>query len=217
MVAILGGLVGYFIAKVGRGAGSTGLASVALLPFAAFVESAAMKPALREVATAVDIDAPPERVWPHVVGFAELPPPPEWFFRLGIAYPMRARIAGEGVGAVRRCEFSTGPFVEPITVWEPPRRLAFDVVSQPPSMQEYSPYAHVNAPHLEGYMHSKRGEFRLVPLPGGRTRLKGSTYYTLAIYPEVYWVVFSDALLHAIHHRVLEHIRGLAESDAVGR
>ena len=84
---------------------------------------------LREVRTAVEIDAPAESVWSNVIGIAELPPPAEWVFRLGIAYPVRARIHGAGVGAVRTCEFSTGPFVEPITAWDPPRRLAFDVRS----------------------------------------------------------------------------------------
>ena len=38
--------------------------------------------------------------------------------RAGLAYPMRARIEGSGPGAVRYCEFSTGPFVEPIVTWD---------------------------------------------------------------------------------------------------
>ena len=183
-----------------------------LVPGAAGAEAIVSQPTLREVETITEIDAPPEAVWPNIVGFSELAPPPEWFFRLGIAYPQRARIEGAGVGAVRHCEFSTGPFVEPITRWEPPSRLSFDVRSQPPSMAEWSPYRNVNAPHLEGYMVSRRGEFRLVRLPNDRTRLEGSTWYTLAIYPEPYWVVFSDALLHAIHGRVLAHIKDLSES-----
>ena len=45
---------------------------------------------------------------------------------------MKARIEGEGVGAIRYCSFSTGDFVEPITAWEKPHRLAFDVVKNPP-------------------------------------------------------------------------------------
>jgi hypothetical protein len=126
---------------------------------------------------------------------------------------MRARIDGEGVGAVRNCEFSTGPFVEPITTWDPPSRLAFDVRSQPPSMTELSPYRNVKAAHLEGYMVSKRGEFRLIPLPGNRTRLEGSTWYTLAIFPEMYWTPWGEALLHSIHGRVLAHIKQLSEAD----
>jgi hypothetical protein len=115
------------------------------------------------------------------------------------------------VGAVRRCEFSTGAFVEPITVWDPPRRLAFDVTQQPPAMTEWSPYHDVKAPHVEGYMTSKGGEVRLIPLPGDRTRLEGTTHYAIAIYPELYWRVYAELLLHGIHTRVLGHIKALSE------
>jgi hypothetical protein len=209
-LATVGAIVGWGIAGTAHASRATAALFLLALPGAAGAEAKLATPTLHEVATSIEIDAPPEAVWPNVVGFSELPPPPEWFFRLGIAYPQRARIEGEGIGAVRRCEFSTGPFVEPITRWEPPSRLSFDVRSQPPSMKEFSPYAHVNAPHLEGYMVSRRGEFRLVPLPGGRTRLEGSTWYTLAIYPEMYWRGFGDVLLHRIHGRVLEHIKRLS-------
>jgi hypothetical protein len=145
------------------------------------------------------------------VGFSELPPPGELVFHLGIAHPLRARIESSGVGAVRHCEFSTGSFVEPITRWEPPTRLSFDVVQQPDPMEEWSPYRHVNAPHLVDSMRSKRGEFRLIALPGGRTRLEGSTWYELEMFPQAYWTLWSDALIHAIHHRVLRHIKRLSE------
>jgi hypothetical protein len=146
-------------------------------------------------------------VWPHVLGFSDLPEVPSWFFRLGIAYPVRARIEGAGPGAIRRCEFSTGAFVEPITVWDPPRRLAFDVISQPPPMHEWSPYQELHPPHLDSTMRSRRGEFRLVALPGGRTRLEGSTWYELDLAPQAYWSIWSDLIVHRIHRRVLEHIR----------
>lgn len=215
-VSTVGALIAWTIVRFTRQGAQAQVLGVFLigLPGLAGLEARVVAPTLREVVSVREIDAPPEVVWRYVVGFGELPPPPEWFFRLGVAYPMRARIYGEGVGAVRHCEFSTGPFVEPITRWEPPHRLSFDVRSQPPSMTELSPYRHVNAPHLEGYMVSRRGEFRLVPLPGGRTRLEGSTWYTLAIFPEPYWVVPAEMLLHAIHGRVLAHVGRLAEREA---
>ncbi|MGO9837613.1 MAG: DUF805 domain-containing protein [Polyangiaceae bacterium] len=214
VMAILGCLVGRAIMNASRGRGLAAPAFVLWIPGVAFGESHLEAPTPRDVTTAVEIDAPPEKVWPNVVAFTELDEPPAWFFRLGIAYPKRARIAGEGVGAVRRCEFSTGAFVEPITAWSPPNRLAFDVASQPPSMTEWSPYGAIHAPHLEGYMTSKGGEFDLARLPGGRTRLEGTTHYTIAIYPEAYWAPFAEALLHAIHGRVLSHIKKLSEKPA---
>lgn len=213
VLVLAGATVGYLVTRLRR-ANCTHVAASLLvgLPGFATLETRVTRPTLREAVTVIEIDAPPEVVWHNVVSFSDLPAPPEWFFRLGIAYPLRARIVGEGVGAVRHCEFSTGPFVEPITRWESPTRLSFDVTSQPPSMKELSPYRHVDAPHLEGYMVSRRGEFRLTALPHGRTRLEGSTWYTLAIYPEAYWVIGGELLLHAIHTRVLSHIKVLSES-----
>ena len=62
-----------------------------------------------------------------------------------------------------------------------------------------------------GFALAKGGEFRLVPPSNGRTRLEGTTHYTLANYPELYSVVYAEALLHGIHGRVLEHIKNLSE------
>ncbi len=117
------------------------------------------------------------------------------------------------MGAIRRCEFSTGPFVEPITRWEPPTRLGFSVESQPPPMEEWSPYKNLHPRHLDGYFRSKRGEFRIVALPSGRTRLEGSTWYELDLSPGEYWRLWSDGLIHAIHLRVLEHIKRETEAS----
>jgi hypothetical protein len=112
---------------------------------------------------------------------------------------------------VRRCEFSTGAFVEPISAWDEPRRLAFDVTAQPPALRELSPYGTIGAPHLGGAFRARRGEFRLIALPHGRTRLEGSTWYELDMAPAVYWRPWTDALVHAIHLRVLRHVKRLAE------
>jgi len=50
-------------------------------------------------------------------------------------------------------------------------------------------------------------------LPGGRTRLEGSTWYEYEIFPQDYWTLWSDLLIHRIHKRVLDHIKNLAEAD----
>ncbi|MET0151775.1 MAG: DUF805 domain-containing protein [Candidatus Binatia bacterium] len=214
LLASLGAVLGRQIAFGGRPVAAVTSLLVSLPALTGF-EARALRAPLREVATAVDIDAPPEVVWKNVIGIAELPPPGEWVFRLGIAYPVRARIRGAGVGAVRTCEFSTGPFVEPITEWDPPRRLAFDVRAQPPPMQEWSPYRHVGAPHLVDGLRSERGEFRLLRTRPGRTRLEGSTWYRNNLFPQLYWNVWSDALIHRIHRRVLEHVKRRSETAGV--
>jgi hypothetical protein len=185
---------------------------IVLAPFVPTIGTHA-PPTVHEVRSAIEVAAPPAVVWRHVVSFGDLTERPGLLFRLGVAYPLRATIAGEGVGAVRRCVFSTGTFVEPITAWDAPRRLAFDVTGEPRPMRELSPWTEVHAPHLDGFLSSRRGEFRLVALPSGRTRLEGSTWYTVAIYPEGYWQPFADAIIHRIHLRVLRHVARLAEAD----
>jgi len=214
IVAVAGSLIGRAIAlsQFRRGKGAASITTVLLaLPILGGAETFDKSQPLYEVETSVEIDASPIEVWHHVIHFSELPPPSAWVKRSGIAYPIRARLEGEGVGAVRHCEFSTGPFVEPITHWEPGVRLAFDVSSQPKPMDEWSPYNHIHPPHLDGYLRSKRGEFRFVELPGGRTRLEGSTWYEVDISPRFYWSIMTDSLIHQIHLRVLEHVKSETE------
>jgi hypothetical protein len=217
VLALLGATVGWAL-QSRRGAGPQPLPPalvllVAVLPLLMAAEARdPSAPPLYAVVTTIEVDAPPARVFEHVVAFSELPPPKSWIFDLGIAYPVRARIDGRGVGAVRRCEFSTGPFVEPITAWEEPTRLAFDVVAQPKPMRELSPYTGLEAPHLDGFLRSERGQFKLTALPGGRTRLEGTTWYRHRIWPAPYWKVWSDAIIHGIHTQVLVHVKRLAEA-----
>jgi hypothetical protein len=210
-IVAVGAVIGHRLADPGapRTAG-IGLTLV-LLPIGAAIDTSIDRAPERVVLSAVEIDAPPDRVWRHVIAFDEIREEPAWYFRLGIAYPVRARIVGEGAGAVRFCEFSTGAFREPITAWEAPGRLAFDVTDQPPPLTELSPYSRVLAPHQQNYFRTTRGEFRLVPLPGGRTRLEGRTWYSLRIYPTAYWTAIADRIIHDIHLRVLRHIERRAE------
>jgi Polyketide cyclase / dehydrase and lipid transport len=194
---------------------ASGTAILAILPFGvgAFGFDRTAKPDVFEVRSSIEIAAPPERVWKHVVTFSELPPPDEWYFKAGVAYPMRARIEGTGPGAVRYCEFSTGPFVEPIQVWDEPHVLRFAVTHNPAPMNELSPYANVVPRHLHGYLISKQGQFLLTPLPNGHTLLEGTTWYQHGLWPEMYWTVWSQAIIHRIHMRVLNHIKNLSESE----
>ena len=213
--AIAGAVLGKWVAECTRAGAGWLAALVAALPLLAGAEARWRGVPERVVLTVVDVDAPPEVVWRRVVAFPDLPEPEDWFFRCGIACPMRARIVGEGVGAVRHCEFTTGDFVEPITAWEEPRVLAFDVVDQPDPMVELTPWRHVHPPHLEDRsLASRRGEFRLIDLGEGRTRLEGRTWYAFDMHPQGYWTLWSDFSIHRIHRRVLDHVRDLAEADA---
>lgn len=209
---IFGALIGRSVADGPITETSPLLFILLVLPLAAWAEPALRNERLYSVTSQVHIAATPAEVWPHVVSFPPLPPPRELWFRLGIAYPIRARIEGQGIGAVRYCEFSTGAFVEPITTWDEPNTLAFDVSEQPDPLRELSPYPWVYADHREDTISSQRGEFRLRPAPDGGTILEGTTWYDLSLYPASYWVLWSDGLIRSIHLRVLRHIK--AETEA---
>jgi uncharacterized membrane protein YhaH (DUF805 family) len=215
-LAAFGGMLGYAIQAgywLRKGTPATLMIVLLFTPAFQGVERLAKPQAETfEVRTAIEVNAPPEKVWNQVVAFAEIPPPKELLFRAGIAYPIRAEISGRGVGAVRHCVFSTGPFVEPIEVWDEPRLLQFGVTANPAPLNELSPYGNIQPPHLHGYFVSEKGQFLLTPLPGGRTRLEGTTWYHDTIWPAAYWHLWSDYIIHKIHMRVLEHIREAVEN-----
>jgi hypothetical protein len=193
--------------------GPRNASAMLLLPIASLTFDLTAPPTVYKVHSEVIVAASPEQVWKHVVTFSDLPDPDEWYFRTGLAYPKRASIEGSGHGAIRYCEFSTGPFVEPVDIWDEPRLLAFHVTQNPAPMHEWSPYAEVLPKHLHGYLVSKHGEFRLTPLPDGRTLLEGTTWYQHGLWPGEYWRWWSDAIIHRIHLRVLNHVKMLAETE----
>lgn len=165
---------------------------------------------IRSVTTSIEINAPIEKVWKNVVQFPQLDEPTEFIFKIGIAYPINAQIDGYGVGAIRHCNFSTGSFIEPITVWDEPRLLKFDVTEQPDPMKELSPYD-IHPNHLHGYWVSMKGQFKLMQLSNGHTLLEGTTWYVNKIKPDFYWTIWSDYIVHAIHQRVLRQIKTQSE------
>lgn len=213
-LAAMGAILGRKVALHDNRLSTSSMLAVMSLPLSAVLD--ANRPLamtnLREVQSSIVINASAEQVWNSLVEFPPLPEPTEFVFRVGIAYPKRAEIRGTGVGAVRYCVFSTGAFVEPITRWEEGRRLSFNVDSSPPPLKEWSPFSNVTPPHLDGYFASRRGEFRLIPLSNGQTRLEGSTWYEMKLYPEGYWSLFGDKLISRIHSQVLHHIKGVAEA-----
>jgi uncharacterized membrane protein YhaH (DUF805 family) len=212
-IGAMGAALGRRIALRDHGPVMHAMLALLVLPTSAVIDRGDATTDLREVRSSIIIDAPSEAVWKHVISFPPLAEPSDLVFRVGIAYPKRAEIRGAGVGAVRYCIFSTGAFVEPITVWEPGHRLAFDVRTQPRPLQEWSPYADIAPPHLDGYFRSQRGEFRIIALADGRTRLEGSTWYEMRLQPAAYWVLFGDLLIARIHQRVLRHIQAVTESE----
>jgi uncharacterized membrane protein YhaH (DUF805 family) len=163
------------------------------------------------VTSSIVIDASSEMIWKNVVTFSVLPEPDELLFKTGIAYPIFAEIKGTGPGAIRCCVFNTGRFIEPIEIWDENKLLQFSVNQQPHPMIELTPYKNIHAPHLSGYFASTKGQFLLKPQADGTTLLEGTTWYYNKLWPNAYWKIWSDYVLHKIHLRVLKHIKRESE------
>lgn len=207
----IGASVGYYLVK-NKKYSSKQMYSFALLPiiFIVIDRSIDTKEYL-EVKTEITINAPIESVWHNIISFGEIDEPQELIFKTGIAYPTHAEIKGSGVGAIRYCNFTTGSFVEPITTWDEPTLLQFDVLEQPTPMRELNPFWDVHPPHLDGYFQSQKGQFKLTEMDNGHTKVEGTTWYKIHIHPAQYWDVWSKYILHQIHYRVLKHIKKESE------
>ena len=167
------------------------------------------------VHSSVEIAASPGLVWQRVVAFPRIQEKPHWIFRLGMAYPLEARMSGAGPGRDRESVFSTGISREPVLAWEENGHFAFRVAAEAPLMREWSPYGQIRVRHLEDHdFRPGRVDFELTELPGGRTQLDCWSSYENRMWPGEYWQLWTDEVVRQIQLRVFRHIKRLAEADA---
>ncbi len=215
--AMIGGMLGRAVAVSTRRTTTQSFAGVALLPMVFALEHALPATTTFDTEQTIAVDAPPAAVWAAIVRMDTIAEPPALPFRFGLAYPLRGEILGEGVGALRRGEFSTGTAVEQVTAWVPERKLAFVVVDDVPSMHELSPYRHVHAPHAVGYFRTASTSFELVKRPDGGTRIVERTSHELKLEPILYWLPMARWAVDQNNARVLAHIRRQAEGRLADR
>src|SRR5262249_35712104 len=127
-MALIGGLLGRGMALLKRRGARATLQWIALLPLMFAVEDVLPPAANVEPDQTITVAAPPELVWKSILSTDPVEGPLALPFRLGVAYPLRGEVRGEGVGAMRLGEFSTGTAIERVTEWVPNQKLAFVVV-----------------------------------------------------------------------------------------
>jgi hypothetical protein len=213
LVAALGGVLGRKLADIGHQRGRP-LLSVAILPLVFLVEAAIPPSVTITTHESIDIAASPSTVWRVLISDAPIAGQPQLVAMAGFAYPVRGRLLGHGVGAMRLGEFSTGTARERVTSWEPGRHLAFVIIDQPAMMEEMSPYRRVHAPHLNGYFETDTTSFELKPLSSGGTRLVAQATHRLRIDPALYWEPLARWAIKINVTRVLQSIKGMAEDSA---
>lgn len=212
-VVMLGGALGRRLALV-RLNRRNPIASVAILPLVFMMEGAIPPEAPIAIQYEIEIDASPEMVWQALTSAEPINVAPGLPALAGLAYPLSGKLEGEGVGAKRIGAFSTGTATEEVTIWERQKTLAFRVESQPPAMEELSPYRRVHAPHLLNYFVIGETRFDLVPLPNRRTLLQVASENRLRIDPLPYWEPIARLAIRKNVGRVLEDIKEKAEGAA---
>ena len=216
-MALFGGILGRAMALLARRLRRQTLSCVALLPLMFAVEN--VLPPVDSFRHRSDHRgaAPPEAVWRSILSTDPVEGPLALPFRLGCCLPAARRGLGEGVGAERLGEFSTGTAIERVTEWVPNRKLAFVVVGDIPAMREMSPYEHVHAPHVVGYFRTISTSFELVPRADGRTDILERTSHDLRLDPVPYWLPMARWIVRQNNARVLAHIRLTpSKASAVG-
>jgi hypothetical protein len=209
LVAVVGGVLGRALAGTGkRGQVAPGFA---LLPIVFLLEHLFSVPTNFDTQQAVTVNAPVEVVWSSILRMDRIDEPPSLPFRFGVAYPIRGEVVGEGVGAVRHGEFSTGTAIERVTEWVPNRKLAFAVETDIPAMRELSPYEHVHAPHVIGYFTTRTTSFELAPRPDGAIEVTLRSSHEIRLDPLLYWMPLARFMVAENNARVLAHIRRQAE------
>jgi hypothetical protein len=210
-VAAVGGLLGRALAGTGkRGQVAPGFA---LLPIVFALEHLFSVPTHFDTQQAITVNAPVEVVWSSILRMDRIDEPLALPFRLGVAYPIRGEVIGEGVGAVRHGEFSTGTAIERVTEWEQHRRLAFVVERDVPAMHELSPYEHVHAPHAVGYFTTGTTRFALAPRADGAVDVTLTTTHEIRLDPILYWMPLARFMVTENNARVLAHIRNQSERN----
>jgi len=171
------------------------------------------KPFAQTVSTSIIINAPADRIWPLVNNLDSVAPTSNFLFRNGVAHPTSTKTTGEGVGAARLCRLSTGDMPERISVWEPGKRLVFDVLQTPACMKEWNPFGPVKAAHLTGYYSCRQGEFLLRSLGPDKTEVIGISRFDHRFGPTWYWSLWTTYIVHSVHSSVLDEIKRRTEAS----
>lgn len=208
-----GAVMGAILSRPGGG----GVACIAILAPLLFLPiEATGEPPVHHgaVTTIMEIAAPPEVVWAHTVEIpgirAEELKPTFSHVVAGVPSPVEAVMSGEGPGAVRKLRWNGGiRFEEHVTAWETNRRLAWKFRFSPTSV----PTRVERHIRLDGdYLRLTDGDYRLEPLPGGRTRLTLTTRYWFASPINGYCEWWAQRFFGDFHGAVLGVIKQRAEA-----
>ncbi|RMA58915.1 SRPBCC family protein [Ulvibacter antarcticus] len=164
------------------------------------------------VITSEVIDAPKEVIWDLITHDLEIEKPNKFILRTGMSYPVSISVYGKGKDAVRHFNFSTGSYLQPITVWNEPNLLQYNIDKEPLHMTESNPLWEIHPPHLTGYFVSEKGQISLTTVSNGKTKVEYSTWNKVHMTPVAYWKLLSTAVIHHVHKQFFKSLKESVES-----
>jgi hypothetical protein len=173
-----------------------------LLAMAISAEVMLPKEETRLVGDDLIIRATPQTVWKYVVAFPEVQAESKfWLFDIGLPRPVKTTVSDFKTGAERKCIFSGGVvFDEVMTTFEPENDLTFEITGQP------------DDPEILGHLTLEKGQFLIKDNHDGTVTLTGNSWYRLHVFPAWYYDWWAEKIVRAVHLRVMEHIKTLAEA-----
>ncbi|HZN32188.1 MAG TPA: hypothetical protein VFB80_00165 [Pirellulaceae bacterium] len=157
-------------------------------------------PHRREIAviqTGLTIDATPQEAWNAIMFYEDVQHPPPWLLHLALPKPIRSQGDKQKPGEVVTCFYDCGEIKKRISQVEPPRRLAFDVVSV--------------RMRSENYANLKDGGFEISPVGDKQSRITLTTRFERKLRPAFIWEPIERRVIHTLHGHVLEGMRRKAE------
>jgi hypothetical protein len=217
IMGMLGGLMSAHAVRTNPGTVVLVGAILSALPVAAsLIES--RHPARRRtrwVRTSTVVSSEAGAIWERIVRVAPIESK-EWgayrlFALLGFPAPQRAELNLDGLGGLRLGIFSNRVlFEEPVAVWEPGRRVAFDVHVNAEAIGElpFDEFTRIGGAYLD--LH--RAQYVLEPLGSGRVRLHLMSLHSVTTRLNGYAGWWAEVILAAFQRNILALIRARCEA-----
>lgn len=186
-----------------------------LLPFilAPLENQFELPQALRTVKTQITIHASAETIWRNIERVPIITTEEHessWAQRIGFPKPISATLSHEGVGAVRHATFEGNVlFIETITQWEPPRKLAFAIRADTKNIPAVTLDEHVT---IGGpFFDVLEGEYEIEMVDDTTATLHLSSKHRLSTRFNFYAQWWSDFIMADIQNNILKIIKKRCE------
>jgi hypothetical protein len=214
----LGGLAAGLIVRYTRSRRAKGATLVCVMGFplllGPFEPNFLSERESRRVENVIEIQAPSTTVWRNIervprIATSELQP--SWSHSIGFPDPVEATLSAEGLGGIRHATFERGVlFIETIDVWDPERRLGFSIRAQTDQIPKTTLDEHVTVGGK--FFDVLHGEYRLEPLPNGRTRLHLTSQSRVSTDFNWYAHLWTDAVMSDLQRRILFVVKNRSEN-----